>query len=309
MDNDQDLLLHSPSASSGVHALSLTDLSIGYSPRKKKLDDDHVSRLMEVVDQLPPILVDAETKVVIDGVHRIEAVRRVGRTHISALLFRGSDIEVFAEAIQANVKHGKPLSRDERRAAAQELLARCPNRSDRWVAEVCGLSHSTVGSLRQLSRETVSPVRIGRDGRRRPVDPSAGQAAVVSILADNPGATIRQAAGIAGVAPSTVHRVAAAATQLQAASSGAGSLNGGRAGRIEEDLAFQASPERAEAAAWLKRTSIMPEDLHVHLENVPLSRVYEVVDECRRRALTWMEIANNLEARVREGSFAASRHQ
>ncbi len=194
---------------SDVRALPVADLSVGYSPREMKVDAGHVAALMEVVDLLPPVIVDHRTMTVIDGVHRLEAFRRVGRSHIDALMFNGKDSEALVVAIQANVKHGKPLSRGERRAAARSLLHAFPERSDRWAGEVCGLSHTTVALIRRSLNIADTRVRTGRDGRRRPVDRLAGQMAVARVIADNPTTTVRQAAGAAGVAPSTVHRARA----------------------------------------------------------------------------------------------------
>ena len=132
--------------------MRLTDLVGSYSPRDIRVDEDHVLALAEVLDRLPPVVVDERTMKVIDGVHRVEASRRMGRTEIRALLFSGSETDALVVAVQANVRHGKPLSRSERQAAAGTLLRRCPDRSDRWVAEVCGLSHSTVARIRRPPR-------------------------------------------------------------------------------------------------------------------------------------------------------------
>ena len=63
--------------------------------------------------------------------------------------------------------------------------------------------------------------------------------------------------------------------------------------------AFQSCPEFADAASWLARTAVSSEDFQAHLGSLPVSRVYEVVDECRRRARAWSEIASALEGRVR----------
>ena len=196
-------------AASVVHDVSVADVSVGYSPRHTKVDLDHVAALADVVDRLPPVIVDERTMTVIDGVHRLAAYRSLGRGLIPALLFKGSDMEALVIAIQANIQHGKPLSRSERQEAARALLRSCPDRSDRWVGEVCGVSHSTVAVLRRSVSEAEAKVRTGRDGRRRPVDPTLGQAAVARVMAENPTASIRQAAGAAGVAPSTVQRLAA----------------------------------------------------------------------------------------------------
>jgi len=80
-------------------------------------------------------------------------------------------------------QHGKPLSRGERQAAAGARPSQVPERSDRWLAEVCGLSHSTVAEY--AGRRRAGPGRDGRDGRRRPVDPS-GRAAIAKALAEEP---------------------------------------------------------------------------------------------------------------------------
>src|SRR5579863_615904 len=94
-----------------VTVLRLAELSVGYSPRQVKVDEDHVAALAEVIDRLPPIVVDARSMTVIDGVHRLEASRRAGRAEIRALLFSGSETEALVVAVQSNIRHGKPLSR------------------------------------------------------------------------------------------------------------------------------------------------------------------------------------------------------
>ena len=124
-----------------VRTVPLAELLVGYSARLVRVDDDHVALLMEVLERLPPIIVNEATMTVIDGVHRAEAFRRVGRTEIRAVLYSGDETGAQVIAVQANVRHGKPLSRVERQAAAVGLLRRCPDRSDRWIGEVFGLSH------------------------------------------------------------------------------------------------------------------------------------------------------------------------
>lgn len=186
----------------------VAELSGGYSPREVGIDEAHVAALQEVLDRLPPILVEDGTMCVIDGLHRLEAFRRAGRAHIKAVMFSGDQTEALALAISANVRHGKPLTSRERQGAAARLLRQSPDRSDRWVGEICGLSHSTVAKLRRAV-SVVPALRTGRDGRRRPVDPLPGQLAVAKSLAEAPERTLREAADVAGVAISTVHRATA----------------------------------------------------------------------------------------------------
>jgi ParB-like chromosome segregation protein Spo0J len=286
----------------------LADLEVGYTPRQARLDEAHVTALAEVLEQLPPVIVDKQTMAVIDGAHRIEAFRRAKRTHIRALLFTGDETEAIALSIGNNVRHGKPLTSSERQEAARTLLKRCPDRSDRWIGVICGLSHSTVAQVRHTSESAEAGIRVGRDGRRRPVDPMPGQAAVARVLAEEPDVSIRQAAGAAGVARSTAQRVASQVRNR----AGAASLNrfepplapAHPGPALAADQAFSSSPERVEIAFWLAKTSVSPDDLHTYLEVVPLGRIYEVVDECRRRARTWADMADGLERQARARSQA-----
>ena len=242
-------------------AVPLAAVSVGYSPREMMVDADHVASLAEVLDRLPPVVIDGLTMTVIDGVHRVEAFRKAGRSHIEARVFQGNRTEALVLAIAANVRHGKPLSRSERQAAARVLLGECPERSDRWVAEVCGLSHSTVALLRRASSNAPAQVRTGRDGRRRPV--------ARSTSASTHAPSARMCPTVAG--PDRP---------------------------LLDDPAL-ATPQGEAAARWLAQTSVTTEDLHTYLGSLPLSRTYEVVDECRRRARAWAEIADALEARTR----------
>ena len=294
-------------AQAEVQLVRIADLVLGYSPRHEKLDEDHVQALLEVIDRLPPIIVDERTMKVLDGMHRLEASRRAARTELPAVFFSGSETEALVVAIQANIKHGKPLSRGERQAAAAALLRRCPERSDRWGGEICGLSHSTVARVRQATDAMDNGMRTGRAGRRRPVDPAPTQATLARAL-ESRSSSVRQVAKATGVTSSTAHRAAArlrsakASPELSlagAATTGAESAEGAGTGSVDIDLARV--PDKPETAEWLARTAVASGDIDTYLINVPLSRVYEVVDECRRRAHTWSEMADFLEKRVRAG--------
>jgi ParB-like chromosome segregation protein Spo0J len=287
---------------SGVCSVPLARLLVGYSPREVKVDAGHVAALMEVVDHLPPVIVDDRTMTVIDGVHRVEAFRRAGRSHINALMFNGEGPEAMALAIEANVKHGKPLSRGERRAAASNLLYAFPERSDRWVAEVCGLSHTTVALVRRGLSLTEGRVRTGRDGRRRPVDKLAGQVAVARAITENPATSVRQMAGAAGVAPSTVQRARARLRGKGFPPVSASQAVPGLSSAKEDkraDFDLPPAAHTTEPGDWLVRTAVSVEDVGNYLGNLPLSRIYEVADECRRRARVWAEMADALEGRCR----------
>src|SRR5581483_11804689 len=90
--------------------VDVATLSTGLSPRLGPVRPAHVDALMEVIDVLPPVLVQRRTMTVIDVAHRLEAHRKLGRSQIPARLIDGPDAEIFVLAVRANTTHGLPLS-------------------------------------------------------------------------------------------------------------------------------------------------------------------------------------------------------
>lgn len=129
---------------------------------------EHARALAERFEQLPPVLVHRESMTVIDGAHRLLAARILHLPSLKVEYFDGTATEALVQAVRANVTHGKPLNLYDRERAAEGLLSREPNWSDRLIAEICGLSPTTVGRIRVRSRAKSSGHRIGRDGRMRP---------------------------------------------------------------------------------------------------------------------------------------------
>ncbi|MBN6051714.1 ParB N-terminal domain-containing protein, partial [Nonomuraea sp. RK-328] len=173
------------------------------------MDDDHVRRLAETETELPPILVHRETMRVIDGMHRLGAAVLNGRQMIDVRFFEGSDEDAFLEAVRANITHGLPLSLQDRRVAALRILDSHPGMSDRAIAEATGLSAKTVGGLRRCSTAD-SPqlnTRVGKDGRRRPLNAEEGRLRAARVIAANPDASLRKIAQDAAVSVGTAHAV------------------------------------------------------------------------------------------------------
>ncbi|MFI7635075.1 chromosome partitioning protein ParB [Nonomuraea sp. NPDC049400] len=173
------------------------------------MDDEHVRRLADVETELPPILVHRETMRVIDGMHRLGAAILNGRQMIDVCFFEGGDEAAFLAAVQANTTHGLPLSLQDRRVAALRIIESHPAMSDRSIAEVTGLSAKTVSSLRRCSTVD-SPqlsTRIGKDGRRRPLNAEEGRLRAARVIAANPDASLRKIAQDAAVSVGTAHAV------------------------------------------------------------------------------------------------------
>ncbi|MFI1681959.1 hypothetical protein [Streptomyces sp. NPDC020607] len=179
------------------------------SPRLVGENADHIRVLAEAGSDLPPILVHRPTMRVIDGMHRLRATVLRGEREIAVRFLDGYEPDVFIVAVQANTTHGLPLTRADRNAAATRIIHSHPQWSDRMIASFAGLSPKTVGSIRRRLGDDLpaAPVRIGRDGRTRPVDSSSARAATGEFIRTHPDATLRQIAGAAGVSRSTARDV------------------------------------------------------------------------------------------------------
>lgn len=187
----------------------ISELLLDESPRHQGVDPAHVHVLEESGEPLPPILVHSGIMRVIDGMHRVRVAVAQGAQTIEARLFEGSREEAYVLAVQLNTRHGLPLSLSERRAAALHIMTVYPAWSDRAVATTTGLSAKTVAKIRR-SRSTSTAgtdVRIGKDGRLRPVDRAAGRLRATQLIAARPDASLREIARAAGISPNTARTV------------------------------------------------------------------------------------------------------
>lgn len=100
-----------------------------------------------------------------DGFHRREAAMRAGLSTVRVRVTFGTLADARWIAAGANAAHGLPLSREDRRRAAEMALRARPETSDRAVATHCGLDHKTVGKIRK-SMEDLPQVdgRVGVNG-------------------------------------------------------------------------------------------------------------------------------------------------
>lgn len=303
------------------------ELHLGMSARTEPEDESHVQVLAETIDHLPPILVHRATMTIIDGAHHFLAALRVNRPTISVRFFDGDDDAAYVEAVRHNIAHGRPLTIGEREGAAARIIASHPDWSDRRIAAVCGLSAKTVA--RSRARATAAPPqssgRVGQDGRRRPSDPGSSRADIALFLRRHPEASVRSVARLTGSSQATVRDVRARLSQGTSpltprqrwAPDGHGG-HGGPAGhggnvgpetpdphddvRWVEDSALRATPQGKAFAEWFTAAAVSEDHWASYTEAVPLSRVYLVVAEARRRARTWEGLAAALEARARSVS-------
>ncbi|WUB12790.1 ParB/RepB/Spo0J family partition protein [Streptomyces platensis] len=312
-----------PSRLSSVIKVPISSLCLSDSPRSAGTDKEHIRTLAESEASFPPILVMPSTMRVIDGMHRLRAAELRGATEIEARYFEGDEKDAFVLAVKSNIAHGLPLSLDDRKAAAARIIGSHPLWSDRAIGSATGLSAKTVGALRACSTEGIpqSNVRIGRDGRARPLDPTEGRIRAGRLMQENPTAPLRQIAAQAGVSLGTASDV------RKRLRSGEGPVREGRrphpapeadAGeppprrRLEETE--PSSPSRAlmlrhlsrdpsvrltengrVLLRWLNVVTVRSQDWDRLIGSVPAHRVRAIAELARGCAEIWQHVADQLE--------------
>lgn len=189
--------------------IPIREIAFADSPRLAGRSEEHAELLAQSQTPLPPILVHRASMRVIDGAHRLRAAVLRGQEQIQVRFVDGSEAESFVLAVRANIEHGLPLTRADRSAAAGRIIRLYPHWSDRRIAGVVGLSPKTVGSIRARSGAEIpsAPMRVGRDGRLRPVNSDAGRTRAGELLLARPEMRLGDVAAEAGVSVSTVRAV------------------------------------------------------------------------------------------------------
>lgn len=179
------------------------------SPRLNGTDDEHVKNLADSRESLPPILVQRSSMRVIDGMHRLRVARMRGAATIRVRFYDGDDAASFVKGVTANIRHGLPLSRADREAAARRIIGSHPYWSDRAIATATGISAKSVRGIRDCLTAAGQQLdaRVGKDGKVRPINGAVGRRLAADVLASKPHASLREVARIAGVSPSTVRDV------------------------------------------------------------------------------------------------------
>jgi hypothetical protein len=290
------------------------------SPRHTREDAEHVQRIAAVDGELPPILVHRPTMQVIDGAHRVKAALSRGDKAIAVRFFDGNADDAFVLAVNSNVTHGLPLSLADREAATTRILATHHWWSDRAIACAVGLSAKKVRALRRSTADgPQSNARLGRDGRVRPIDSSAGRTRVSRIFAERPNATIREVAREAGVSVSTAHDVrerlhrgddpvlprryrAPRSTRTPQEPPANGCQQARNALRdlyqqMGRDPRIRYSEQGRMLLRWLDAHLVEPREWVEVIDAVPEHWTAAVTDLARRCAAEWQEMARELDQR------------
>lgn len=200
---------------SPIVEVPIASLLPGDSPRLKGESKAH-ARLMVDVSDMPPIIVHQPTMRVIDGAHRLAAAILRHQDTVTVRFFDGTAQDAFVIAVAANIAHGLPLSRKDRKAAVVRILSMHPDWSDRTIASTAGLSHPTVAAIRRqcsTGKTFQLNARLGRDGKARPLSSNEGREAAAELIRADRTASVREVARQAGVSVGTVHDVRARVQQ------------------------------------------------------------------------------------------------
>lgn len=303
-----------------VRRVKITDLTLAESPRLTGENPVHTQQLAQLEVALPPIIVHQQTMQIIDGVHRVSAALLNGLAEIDAVLFDGSLDSAFIIAVAANVVHGLPLSLADRRAAVIKILRTHSHWSDRSIARSTGLSARTVRSIRRANAENVqSNTRLGRDGRIRPLDATAGRQAAAEFLARHPDSSLREIAKVAGISPGTARDVrdrlrrGEGPVQLPKDGKRAASPKPRRTSApsdntpadvsavlssLARDPALRMSNSGRELLRWLHLHVIHDVDHAKIVEAAPDHCVANIAELAQRCAANWVCIANELARRA-----------
>lgn len=134
--------------------LNQIELDLKLSPRiEGGTNEDTVQDYVECFDQLPPIVVfkvPGHAKYLLaDGWHRYHAAKKLELTEIEVEAKAGSYEDAKEYALLSNLRHGRPLTRKEKRHVIGEFLKIHPERANKWIAIDLGSSHHTVKSVRE----------------------------------------------------------------------------------------------------------------------------------------------------------------
>ena len=337
-ESGSEMLPESPREKEVV-SVSIALLLPGGSPRSEGVDQQHVIRLMEAESPLPAILVDRRTMRVIDGRHRLLAALLNGQSSIDVRFFDGNPEDAFLRAVEANARHGLPLSQADRRAAATRIIGSHPQMSDRAIARAAGLGAKTVAAIRRRSTDVLPQLdaRVGRDGKVRPLSSEEGRLRAAEMLAERPGASLREVARLAGVSPGTVSdvrrrleagdspvvtRAVSAGIPMSVVNVSAKQSSSAKVARAAEhrdqrpvdpvpvlekllrDPSLRQKEQGRHLLRLLQQNAIGTEEWSGLTAVVPAHCGGLVVNLARRLAETWLEFAQELDGRAKAGPGA-----
>jgi hypothetical protein len=141
---------------------------------RDRLDQDTVERYVDAWNRMPPVTVfEVDGKYLLaDGFHRHAAAVLMNRRTLRAEVRDGSFEDALDYVAVANLHHGLPLTRAERRRCIEVKLRLHHDRSDRHISEELGVGRELIAKIRRQLIEggqiPAGSTRIGSDGKVYP---------------------------------------------------------------------------------------------------------------------------------------------
>lgn len=166
-----------------IKHLKLDEVRIdGGTQARAEIDTDVVAEyaaLLKSGKSMPPVdtFFDGSHYWLAEGFHRWHGHKQAGLLLISSEVRQGTVRDAILFAVGANQGHGLRRSHKDKRKAVKILLddPEWVNFSDRKIAELVGVHHDFVGTVRAqvavddttLAAQTKDQPRIGKDGKRQ----------------------------------------------------------------------------------------------------------------------------------------------
>jgi len=136
----------------------------------KETVEAYKENLEDIVKDNPIVVFDTTNGFLLaDGFHRIHAARQLNWETIPTIIRKGSPQDAFAYACLANLTHGKPLTKKERKKAICEYIKIHVKLTDVAISKSVGYSDRTINNYRkELERDGKierQETRIAQDGR------------------------------------------------------------------------------------------------------------------------------------------------
>ncbi|WAX76340.1 ParB/RepB/Spo0J family partition protein [Streptomyces sp. KMM 9044] len=314
---------HSTELSDSIIRIPIDMLRNAESPRLAGIDQGHVRTLAACADKLPPIIVHRSTMKVIDGMHRLHVARLNDQETVEVRYFEGSEREAFLLAVELNMKHGLALTLSDRKKSAMKILEGFPEWSDRAIAVKTGLSGKTVGALRRKFAGQIAqaPLRVGRDGRVRPLNSHKGRRKTIGIPPEESDVLLRETTKPASMsvptARDTQKRLVRDDSPLQGAKAHTRAPQAGlypmgslvdpvaQLESLKRDPALKYSNDGREMIRWLEARIIRRTDPGLVLQ-APAHQARKIAALARACAAQWNCIAMRMELVCDECSQASN---
>ncbi|KPC64365.1 ParB/RepB/Spo0J family partition protein [Streptomyces chattanoogensis] len=283
------------------------------SPRMGGDDEEHVKVLAAIDSALPSILVHRGTMRVIDGMHRLRAAQLKGSREVAVRFVDVDEDDAFIISVQMNIAHGLPLSLAERSAAAERILRTHAHWSDRSIAAATGLSAKAVASVRMRATadSLQSNIRVGRDGRVRPLSTAEGRRRASEFIAVRPDASLREIAAASGISVGTARDVRertrkgqspVPASRRNLARKSPAEVSAGEVSQLlavlQRDPALKYNNRGRALLQWLNSHMVPASDWSAYVETIPAHCAPVVAELAERYARAWRSLAKELDGQL-----------